>query len=101
MTNAVGITSTPTGAAPTANPPVSTSAQTQSSQPVGKTAAAYSISPRIVDDPTAGLLVQYLNSSGQVESQIPSTRVVAYLRAGLTAEGYAKPEAGAAASATA
>jgi hypothetical protein len=50
-----------------------------------------SISPRIVVDPLAGVITQFLSSTGQVESQIPSSAVVAYLRAGLQADGLAKP----------
>jgi|GEM_PF-1213387 hypothetical protein len=49
------------------------------------------ISPRIVVDPQAGVITEFLNTSGQVESQIPSSTVVAYLRAGLNANGEAKP----------
>jgi hypothetical protein len=53
------------------------------------------VSPRLVSDPVAGLIIQYLNSSGGIESQIPSSAVVAYLRAGLTADGFGKPIANA------
>jgi hypothetical protein len=48
------------------------------------------ISPRIVVDPLAGVITQFLSQTGQVESQIPSTTVVAYLRAGLEADGQSK-----------
>ncbi|MDX2027965.1 MAG: hypothetical protein SFW62_04965 [Alphaproteobacteria bacterium] len=50
------------------------------------------ISPRIYVDPLAGVITQYLNGSGEIQAQIPSTAVVAYLRAGLTPEGRSKPE---------
>lgn len=50
------------------------------------------ISPRIVVDPSAGVIIQFLSSSGQVQNQIPSSTVVAYLRAGLTPDGLQKPQ---------
>jgi hypothetical protein len=49
------------------------------------------ISPRLVVDPMAGVITQFLSATGTVESQIPSAAVVAYLRAGLTADGQTKP----------
>src|ERR1700733_9769662 len=51
-----------------------------------------SISPRIVVDPSAGVIFQSLSSTGQIQNQIPSTTVVAYLRAGLTPQGLSKPQ---------
>jgi len=51
------------------------------------------ISPRIVVDPLAGPIIQVLTTSGEVQSQIPSATVVAYLRAGLTSSGFPKPTA--------
>ncbi len=51
------------------------------------------VSPRLVSDPSAGVIIQYLNSDGTVQSQIPSTAVVAYLRAGLTAQGLSRQPA--------
>jgi hypothetical protein len=50
------------------------------------------ISPRIVVDPSAGVIIQFLSSTGQLQNQIPSSTVVAYLRAGLTPEGLSKPQ---------
>ena len=52
------------------------------------------ISPRIVVDPLAGVITQFLSSSGVLQSQIPSAAVVAYLRAGLTPDGFAKQTPG-------
>ncbi len=53
--------------------------------------------PRVVIDPKAGLITQYMDSSqGQVVLQIPSSVAVAYLRLGLTADGLSKPEEAAA-----
>jgi len=50
------------------------------------------ISPRITVDPLAGVITEFLNGSGQVQAQIPSAAVVAYLRAGLDSNGQAKPQ---------
>lgn len=47
-------------------------------------------SPRIIGDPTAGFITQYLSSNGEVMSQVPSAVAVAYLRNGLTADGAPK-----------
>jgi hypothetical protein len=73
--------------APTAAPVAATSsiasASKQSSAPV---------SPQLQYDPSAGLITVYLNSSGQIEMQIPSATVVAYLRAGLTSQGLPQPQ---------
>jgi hypothetical protein len=49
------------------------------------------ISPRIVVDPLAGPITEFLTSTGQIQTQIPSAAVVAYLRAGLTSTGLVKP----------
>ncbi len=74
----------------------STSAQTSSaSAQVAAQSSSSSnatISPRITVDPSAGVIIQYLGSNGQVQNQIPSETVVAYLKAGLTADGLQKPE---------
>lgn len=47
-------------------------------------------SPRIIGDPTAGFITQYLSTNGEIMSQIPSAVTVAYLRIGLTADGMPK-----------
>jgi hypothetical protein len=49
------------------------------------------ISPRIVVDPLAGPITEFLTTSGQIQAQTPSAAVVAYLRAGLTSSGTPKP----------
>jgi len=46
-------------------------------------------SPRIKVDPTVGVILEFIGNSGQVVAQSPSFAAVAYLRAGLTSEGYA------------
>lgn len=46
------------------------------------------LSPRMRVDPSAGVVVmEYLNDSGEVTSQLPSEAVVAYLRSGLSVDG--------------
>jgi archaellum component FlaG (FlaF/FlaG flagellin family) len=50
--------------------------------------------PRIVQDPSAGLITEYLSANGsQIVSQTPNAVTVAYLRQGLTADGLTKPPA--------
>ncbi|MDD4615511.1 MAG: hypothetical protein PHW76_00085 [Alphaproteobacteria bacterium] len=47
--------------------------------------------PKIIQDPMAGFITQYVNTSnGQVMDQSPSAVVVAYLKQGLTADGSPK-----------
>lgn len=52
------------------------------------------ISPRIVIDPSAGVITQYLGRDGDVQAQLPSVTAVAYLRAGLSADGVTPREDG-------
>lgn len=47
-------------------------------------------SPQISVDPVVGVILEFLNASGSVETQSPSFAAEAYLRAGLTAEGFSK-----------
>ena len=59
-----------------------------SSQTVAATAATFIRNPQIIQDPMAGYITEYVNmNSGQVISQAPSAKVVAYLRQGLSADG--------------
>ena len=54
-------------------------------------AAALISHSRVIQDPSAGFITQYLSANGsQVVSQTPSVITVAYLRLGLTADGVAK-----------
>ncbi|MFA5041715.1 MAG: hypothetical protein WC464_08800 [Bdellovibrionales bacterium] len=71
---------------------VSASAVTAQETPVSAAASAASVrNPQIIQDPMAGYITQYVNvASGQVLSQAPSARAVAYLRQGLTASGMPK-----------
>jgi hypothetical protein len=92
MTNVSNIAGVTQSAQQVAPPPagaaVSTAA-TSTSAPA-TTAATDSnagISPRIVIEPYAGVVIQILNSTGQVQSQIPSTAAVAYLNEGLGPNG--------------
>jgi hypothetical protein len=91
MTSTSGITSTGPIATAT-QAAVAPSALTNVASP--KTfvqSQTVSISPRIIDNASAGVIVtEYLDSSGKVVSQNPSSTVIAYLRAGLTAQGLSK-----------
>lgn len=50
-------------------------------------------SPRLSIDPVVGVIVQFLNSTGRVESQSPTFAAEAYIRAGLTPDGFGKGDA--------
>lgn len=50
-------------------------------------------SPQITVDPVVGVIIQFLNSTGGVETQSPSFAAEAYMRAGLTADGFSKSDA--------
>lgn len=96
MTSTVGSVSLPQNApqqAPVGNaasPAASTTTSTIDTKPlVGN--SNIPISPRIVWDPQAGPIIENLSSTGQIESQTPSAVAVAYVRAGLTSSGLAKP----------
>jgi hypothetical protein len=53
-----------------------------------KDAVQQPISPRIREDAAAGTIVtEFVGSNGQVSQQVPSAAALAYLRAGLTAQG--------------
>lgn len=89
MTSAVNLGNLISGTpAPASVTPVSAPAATSAAAPA-KSEPQPSISPRLVIDPLAGLITQYLNGDGKVESQIPSTAAVAYIRAGLSDKGEA------------
>jgi len=95
MTSSIGsIAGSVVGAAVTqaATAPVAPAANTAVSTAAAASSASQVVSPnqRIVFDPEAGLINQYLDSKGSIESQVPSTVAVAYLRAGLTAAGLPK-----------
>lgn len=46
------------------------------------------ISPRLVFDPSAGAMVtEFVGKDGKVSAQVPSAAALAYLRAGLNANG--------------
>ena len=53
-----------------------------------------SVSPRLNVDPVIGLIVQFLSSSGSVESQSPTFAAEAYIRAGLSPDGFSKDDVG-------
>ena len=59
------------------------------------------ISPALAFDPIAGVMItQYLGSDGKVQTQLPSTAAIAYLRMGLTTTGEPRVHAKAPSSAT-
>lgn len=73
----------PRAAAGAARPePVAAESETTASSPGSPG------SPRIKVDPTVGVILEFIGNSGQVVAQSPSFAAVAYLRAGLTSEGY-------------
>lgn len=88
MTNAVGLPSPISSAlAARAVTPAAKQAETNDPQATAAQNAAATFSQRFRNDPQAGLILEYLGDNGQLVSQVPSQTVVAYLRAGLTAEG--------------
>jgi len=99
----VGVNAGVTAAIPQAAPTSSNTNSASSITPkqISAISQASGISPRIVVDAAAGPIIQYLNSNGSVASQIPSSTVVAYLRAGLTPEGLNKQAANGGQSSTA
>lgn len=79
------------GIAPVSSGASPSFASTVSSVSLASAASLVSHSPRVVQDPSAGFITQYLSANGsQVVSQTPSVITVAYLRLGLTAEGLSK-----------
>jgi len=98
MASGIGTIGTVSGAAttqpavlPVTASPVSNAATTAAAAPL--TPQVPQPTQRVLFDPQAGLINQYLNSKGGIETQIPSSVVVAYLRAGLTADGLTKQQA--------
>ncbi len=95
--NTVGSTQSPAQTVSTAS---ASSANTTSAAAASadlkpfKGSSSTPISPRIVVDPRAGVITEFLSSNGEIQAQIPSTTVVAYLRAGLNADGLSKPDPG-------
>jgi hypothetical protein len=88
MTSTTTITNV---AAPRVSPVVVASAQSATETAPATTTvsveAKTGFSQRIINDPSAGVILQYLDGKGSVESQLPSTTAVAYRRAGLAADG--------------
>lgn len=96
MTDAVNNISTATGTITVPTPvrapaaavdSTSAAAQLKSSGPTLPAA----LTGRLIDDPLASIVIQQqLDSEGHVVSQTPSSSVLAYLRNGLTIDGYPK-----------
>lgn len=102
MTNSVGITgSVQVTATAVAGAGVSSSLSSGLTTPAASTssgqttATAATHNPRLLDDPSVGLITQFFSSNGgELITQSPSAAVVAYLRSGLTRDGASKAEAG-------
>ncbi|MGB4101805.1 MAG: hypothetical protein WBK91_07880 [Alphaproteobacteria bacterium] len=73
--------------------PVARSSAPQGADAPASGASAPKGSPQITVDPVVGVIIQFLNSSGRVETQSPSFAAEAYMRAGLTADGFSKSDA--------
>lgn len=87
MTSAVGLVGTSSGIA---SPPV-VSAPAAPTPPSASTAAAPVHNPRIIQDPTAGIITEYLSADGgRVVSQTPSAIAVAYMRLGIASAGQSQ-----------
>ena len=89
MTSGIGIVGS---TASVASVPVSSTGTAETfTVPQQAAAPAATQSPRILLDPSAGYITQYLSANGsQVVSQTPSAITVAYMRLGLTADGLNK-----------
>ena len=67
-----------------------TSANTATFNPAASTSAT-PISPRLRYDAVSGVVItEFLDHSGAVQAQAPSSAVMAYLRAGLSKDGLDK-----------
>ena len=90
MTNGVGIIGSASGVGSHPAAPVSSAAATGNYTSVA--AAPLPLhNPLVTLDRLAGFITEYLSESGsQVISQSPSAVTVAYLRQGLTAQGFPK-----------
>jgi hypothetical protein len=88
MSGSVGIVNSATGSVVQTPPPVVASTPTHVAAP---TPVSFVHTQRIIQDPAAGFITQYLSANGsEVISQTPSAITVAYLRNGLTADGTHK-----------
>lgn len=92
MVDAISTKTAPSVKAPIVDSSANGAASAQSStgaQSDAKTGKA--LNPRLVYDKLAGVVVtEFLNGSGVVQLQTPSSAVLAYLRVGLSAEGHSK-----------
>jgi hypothetical protein len=75
---------------PVTPPSVNSSTSSQSAAFTQPKLPASFENPRVVQDPTAGYITEYLGSNGQIISQTPSAITVAYLRNGLLPDGTPK-----------
>ena len=87
--SAAGSTITPVAPAPTSSSETFTVPQAST---IPSSPSSEQQSPRILLDPSAGFITQYLSANGsQVVSQTPTAITVAYMRLGLTPDGLSKP----------
>ena len=91
MTTVTGTTGITTGGVKTTKPAVASAPATTSAAATDfATAKATGPSATTFDVTSGAVITQFLNNSGQVQSQFPSSVAVAYLRAGLTADGRSR-----------
>lgn len=90
MTGAINTVNSSLGAASSFS--VSSSALSSGASSSAGTAAVMFRNPQIIQDPSAGYITEYVNTtSGQIMAQTPSVIAVAYMRQGLSAESMSKP----------
>ncbi|NDE90279.1 MAG: hypothetical protein EB059_03955 [Alphaproteobacteria bacterium] len=78
-------------ATPVADSSVQKSASTVGEKAAEVASASQPLNPRLRYDRLAGVVVtEFMNHAGTVQLQTPSTAVLAYLRAGLGADGHSK-----------
>lgn len=93
MSGSVGITASVANtqvyaAQPVANVTATATSSTQASSTSSATTGSFS--SKLIVDPLAGVITEFLDGQGNIRNEIPSTTVIAYLKAGLTAQGYSK-----------
>lgn len=97
MTSAIGgigggqsVNTTPSSRAPSTTTTQTTQPASADTKPIVQS-QVQAVSPRVIVDPVVGLIDQYLDGNGKVTNQFPSAVVVAYLKSGLTQDGFAQP----------
>jgi hypothetical protein len=88
--NVISTAYTPSNVATAAKPRPETNVAVSESSGGSKNNDVGVTSPRLRIDPNAGVIIQFLDNKGDVAVQTPSFAAVAYLKAGLTSDGYGK-----------